>query len=302
MTIKSFNKSYKVLVLTCYVGEAEINENIKSTNAQKSVTIYQNIISFKTKYEAHLELYNFIKNNLQNYDYFLKLDADMIIESDVAIISMCKLIDKLSVNRLSFPVIDSYTGNEINGVHLLRSMDLVLKNPNDQLRTDDWISKINGKSFSTSKHVNISHGRLFTKNQAVRFTAQRVLKALADGRYSGHWFTLYLLVCNVHRNRNEEKFLYIASTMDVLFNSNFLTKNSDNYAILDVDSLMSKKLIHKVEKSIFITRFNYISLLITYWKTYRSLLIVKLIIVALLGNFMSKCYDELLLRKYRFFE
>lgn len=120
LTSRVEDKEPKVLVGILYVGEPEFETLIKLLRHQKGVKLKIHIIKNKENLEAHKSLYSYFNANSDDFDYFIKIDADMLPIDDLAI---WKFISEFPAgyNHYVKPVYDYVTRRGIYGIHLFKS-------------------------------------------------------------------------------------------------------------------------------------------------------------------------------------
>lgn len=96
----------KVLVLTLYSGENEYEESKKSVKEQNYEYIEYRCFENLPNKEAHDRLYKTIMDESSNFDIFIKLDADMILEEKDFILKVVSyFIENDNVDLLSYTVL-----------------------------------------------------------------------------------------------------------------------------------------------------------------------------------------------------
>ena len=110
---------YKVKILTCYCGEPFFNILTKKLKQQKNVIIDQHVIRNLSLADANSEIYSILVNTSVEYDFVIKLDADMCPKSHYSIFEACKIANEIGKPRLTLPVVDLYTKSPIFGIHFI---------------------------------------------------------------------------------------------------------------------------------------------------------------------------------------
>jgi hypothetical protein len=112
----------RVLVLTLYSGEAEYGRCGESLEFQNYSPWEHRTFENLPNAEAHARLYGTIMAESQNYDLFLKLDADMVFsDSDVLSDLVQFFEDRPQLDHLVVVVNDWMTDSRIIGAHLFSS-------------------------------------------------------------------------------------------------------------------------------------------------------------------------------------
>lgn len=193
----------KVLIITLYSGENEFNKCIDSVESQKCDFQFEQIfIKNKTKQDAHNELYSTIMERSNSYQYFVKLDSDMIFTS---INSLQKIIDlalQSQADIFAIPVDDYMTGKMIWSLNVYRSgLKWQLGTQNiftDQQNIIGGYKKIHKKLYKENSLV--SHASDPSDFQAFLFGVHRASKIVqhnSDNYKIGHAYGQYKIIKDV---------------------------------------------------------------------------------------------------------
>ena len=110
--------SPRVYVGTLYSGEVEIEACRASVQAQHFDNLVQEVIEFLPNREAHDTLYRRFMSLRKDYDYLIKLDADMEFVDDRAVAKLVAFFqDNTGLDHLQLTVHDFYTDTSVFGVH-----------------------------------------------------------------------------------------------------------------------------------------------------------------------------------------
>lgn len=108
-----------LLILTLYCGENDYTLQREALSNQTFKTFEQVTFSYLPNLQAHQKLYSTIMENSDSFDYFLKLDADMVPSRSTALQDMLEFaIQRPDVDHFRFPLDDFFTGRLIPDVHL----------------------------------------------------------------------------------------------------------------------------------------------------------------------------------------
>jgi hypothetical protein len=109
----------RVLVLTLYSGENELDACKKSVSEQRGVAASQEIFENLPNIEAHRALYSRIMEKRDEYDWFVKLDADMVLRHPTSLKQAIEYIETQPDNHgmAIFTVHDWPTGGPIWGIN-----------------------------------------------------------------------------------------------------------------------------------------------------------------------------------------
>jgi hypothetical protein len=112
----------QILVGTLYTIENEFDECVAALGRQTLQSFDHFVIQGVPNREAHDQLYQRFMNNAQEYDLFIKLDADMIIISEQLFSSIVDRFEhEANMDLLTIMVQDFFTGRLIQGLHTFRS-------------------------------------------------------------------------------------------------------------------------------------------------------------------------------------
>ena len=113
------NVSKRVLVGTLFSGENELESCIASVQQQNYPSLEQIVIKNLPNKEAHDTLYKTFMNFSHKFDYFIKLDADMVFKSTDAIETMISFFARdPNLDHLEMAVDDRFSNSLIMGVHV----------------------------------------------------------------------------------------------------------------------------------------------------------------------------------------
>ncbi len=115
-------KKKDFLVGVLYSGENEFTECISGINSQTGVSFDYFVIKNKLKKEAHTLLYKQFMQSHDDFLFFIKIDADMVI-IDPSLFSNLKshFTQNPDKDLIQFTLYDFFTGQYIWGVHCYRS-------------------------------------------------------------------------------------------------------------------------------------------------------------------------------------
>ncbi|MBE0472138.1 MAG: hypothetical protein IBX55_21850 [Methyloprofundus sp.] len=203
----------KVKVITLFSGESEYQECKISVKRQTvSFQVDHFFIEGKSKPEAHNILYSTIMSESSEYDYFVKLDADMIFTSDNALEKIINYAIASNSGIFSIPVHDYMTDSMIWGLNVYKSgVKWFVETDNlftDQQRIDGCYKKEKKKLDKCESLV--SHASMATDFQGYIFGVHRAAKIIqyesVDFRF-GHSFgqlqTLKLVLERYKKNNSK---------------------------------------------------------------------------------------------------
>lgn len=107
----------KVLVVTLFSGENEIDECCNSVMNQKNVDITHKIIKNLPNQEAHQKLYKLFNEIGKDFDYLAKLDADMAFSGPYALTNIISNF-KNNIDIVSATVHDGITNTDMQSFNV----------------------------------------------------------------------------------------------------------------------------------------------------------------------------------------
>jgi hypothetical protein len=232
---------YKILIVSAECGEPQFNLLIENLKIQQGIIYKHIIISNKTTIEAESEIYNLFKiyNLNKKYNWFLRLDADMNFTSNKSIVTLInKALEFKSINRISVPLNDYYTGKQIMGVHLIR-LGIILNDYHiKEFIPERWIDEIQGTSVLRLDTPLFTHGFNSDIDQCIRFGLHRGIKAVFFGPRGLHWFTLLHIQKNLNKNINDKN-IWITYYSSII-GAGYLKINEITWDFVDKDSINNK--------------------------------------------------------------
>ena len=178
----------KVLVLILYSGEQELKQSLEMLRKQTYQNWEYKIFSHLQNREAHDRLYEYIMSHGEQYDIFIKLDADMVLINDEAIQAIINcFLENPNTDQLNFSVHDVMSNSRIMG--LLTFSKNVRWEKSKEILFVDHAPIIPGARFLVwgapaplALHCPNPH-----PFQAFHFGAHRMLKALQRSSHKKRW-------------------------------------------------------------------------------------------------------------------
>lgn len=259
----------KVLVLTLYVDEPQINDCCASVESQKHVNFKHKIFSGLSAYESAIELHNYAKKNKDSFDYIIKLDADMVFDNNYVLYNMICALENTSYERLTYSVYDHISERQIRGVHIFKSSSLNKEHFISPIKRDNWLSLLNGiMIWSNKKKFLIHHSPNKTIKQSFLFGFNRGLKTSKLSKSTGAYEVLF----DLYRCKNYvaiQGFLKgLISSMDNFDHSNIISLYEQDYSL-------SYESFHCYLKK---NKDSYSKILVIYTKIFYSKLCSKLLL------------------------
>lgn len=144
------SKKSRILIGILFSGEPDY-EHCKDALSKQTYTNFSHFcIEWKSKLEAHEELFATFMKSADDAGYFLKLDADMVLSSHTYLERLVGEFEKHpEVVRITTPVYDYFTDGMIYGMHAWRSSHQWQKRESSVF-TDDDVSLPAGTSMTLS--------------------------------------------------------------------------------------------------------------------------------------------------------
>lgn len=193
----------RVLVVTMASGEPQLARVRRSVNGQAHVQATQEVIDGLGMAAAGVAAHHLIDESALDYDWFLLLNADMVLVGPDSLATLIQCAERRrATQRLTTPVLDSFTRSQINGLHLIRGRSpLAIADAEDGIFHDSWVAALTGITIDGARNPQALHAPDADVPQSLRFGLQRGMKALAGGPRSGRWDTIDLVVANWRRGR-----------------------------------------------------------------------------------------------------
>ena len=232
----------RVLIGTLYSGEPQKKRCLKSISLQEEVYIHSFLIENLPNKLAHEKLYSKFQNEVKNFDFFVKLDADMILHDPLAIKKAIGVFHDKKIDHVVFPIYDWFTRDSIYGIHVFRSNVKWVEISSKLFVDPDPV--INGKKVIKpiyDQTINVSHGLNASSSQNYLFGYHRALKLVQrvgnkNISQSYNQFKVLRKAFNICLSKKNTKRIYIIfAADDVLFG---FKKNENN--------LINKHLIEKL--------------------------------------------------------
>lgn len=200
-----YTEQFRCLIGTLYVGENELAECQSSLYRQTFKNWDQFRIDYRSEEEAHSLLYERFMENREEYDFFIKLDPDMVLNRSTVLEEIIHYFcHRPSLDHACFSVYDYMSQQSIMGLHVFTNR--VSWRPIENSMYPDQAPDINGEKVLVwnSPAPVAMHAPNPTYYQAFHFGAHRMLKALnARGLSEAcyHWDT----VCKIHKHSKKSQ-------------------------------------------------------------------------------------------------
>lgn len=245
------NKIARVLVLTMYSGENEYDDCKRSVKSQRDCQIAHVNFENLNNEDAHRSLYEKIMCEKDDFDYFIKLDADTVLKDENSISNMLKEFQTESqIDHLVFPLCDLLSCSTIYGLHLYS------KNV-DWARNDDGLfvdpaPEVPGKKvvLPETSIIHADHMPNPSLRQSYLFGAHRALKIVQPGQKkqnrmrARYQFDLLARVAMAHRRSSDERRLASILGAEHVFDGTIGTLKNKSVHIVPPDD----EILEAIEK------------------------------------------------------
>ena len=207
---------------------------------QENVEIKHTIISGLSKVKSQKEVHR-ISLKEKDADVIIKMDADMVPVNKESVYLLSKALYQTGKNRLSVPVLDFFTNDQLMGIHAIRPFATPKESNIHESNTDGWITCIDGLSVGRVRQPLFNHGFNPSKPQAVRFGMHRALKAKNFVGFHPHWVVINKVFKNFINSRDRSLEYSLKSIIMILNNEKY------NWDILDTNQASNKKFMEDLE-------------------------------------------------------
>ena len=277
----------KILVGIMHSKEPQVEDCIKSVNNQKYNDHYDYfVISGLTKREAHDKLYSQFMNKQDEFDIFIKLDGDMVIErSDFFIFIEEKFKRYINLDWIRLEVFDYFLQENMSGLNIYSNTVRWNTNSNNFFTDRTMIKNSVRKDIGIVPSEKwITHCKDASLYQAFNFGFHRAIKAFQFNSnkkiYSTLQWNAFLRISKLNNaNPSKMNLLIIASLAYVVINKigdaaiNEKSKEKKE-TFLFLSQLSVDELMNYIKKSQIL---NYLSLgkIGFYLLTFKFYLITK---------------------------
>ena len=192
---------FTTLVVTLASGEAEFDECISAINQQVDCKIDHVIYKNLSEIDAHNALLETFEKEKCNYDLFVKVDADTIIDYDSAFKIVYSKIKNTSAAAAQLYLYDYFTCKNINGLNFFNPQLNQYLKTEDKLFCDRSIRHLShhlySDSFTNESIIPVGrHCAYPNDKQSFHYGFHRGLKK----RHDEHQLTLASF--NLHKDRS----------------------------------------------------------------------------------------------------
>lgn len=175
---------YRIKIITLFCGENEFDKCVEMVGRQVCNFYFEQVfIKNKGNLEAHTELYQMIMDEADSFDFFVKLDADMIFKSESSLESLIQIAISSKADIFSIPVHDYMTNSMIWGLNVYRA-GVRWHLGTDNLFTDQQLLAgefvISKRNLSLDESL-VSHAEDPSDFQAFVFGIHRATKVTQSG-------------------------------------------------------------------------------------------------------------------------
>lgn len=171
----------RVFVGTMSCGEGDLEECIKSLCFQTGVDVTHELISGLPEREAHNRLWDSWRSVKDNFDMFVKLDADTVLTHEHVLSEFWNLMSSNArITGIQAPLLDYFTDGMINGLNCFSPRVIFNESSNDLYcdRNVDHGHDIVIRSDMVPERLRPAGRHCFfsTEEQAFHFGLHRALK------------------------------------------------------------------------------------------------------------------------------
>ena len=285
---------FKVKVVTFFSGERSISVLKEKLSEQKKVKIHHTILKDLPLGIAEREFHNILVNTAEEYDFVIKIDADMVPKYKDSIFKMCLILKSANTSRLTLQLLDLYTNMQIFGIHAFSNLEGYQSFYLDKLPENDiWISKTKGLSIRSNQNILFYHGVDPSNEQLIRFGYQRGSKLKNASWGHGHWMIAQAIHKNFKKEDSEKNLLIY---FGLLLGMGLLNQSKYSFATINefntkVDQLIAQIHNHDLMDIIYSFR-NKLGFYPASTPTYKKIIFIgfiklieiKNILSALMGN------------------
>lgn len=260
----------KILVGIIHSKEPQVEDCIKSVNNQKYYDHYDYfVISGLTKREAHDKLYSQFMNKQDEFDIFIKLDGDMVIErSDFFMFIEEKFKGYINLDWIRLEVFDYFLQENMSGLNIYSNTVRWETNSNNFFTDRTMIKNSVRKDLGIVPSEKwITHCRDASLYQAFNFGFHRAIKAFqfnsSNKTYSTLQWNAFLRIRKLNNsNSSKINLMILSSLVYVIINrigdSAINEKSKEKkHAFVFLSNLSVNELKNYVNKSLIL---NYLSL------------------------------------------
>ena len=165
----------KILVITAFKDESQIKECIMSLKNQKNVITKHIFIEGLNLLDSQKRTLYLANKYKDEFNFILKLDADMILLSPFVLVNMVNFLIKNNLNRVMTKVFDHYNMRRIVGMHLIKASAIPLYTEQKVQfpQPDKWISDIKPTRSYSDLLPLVDHGKSPSHSQSLRYGFNR---------------------------------------------------------------------------------------------------------------------------------
>jgi len=173
----------RLLVATLYAGENDYSDMIQSLNVQTFRCFDHYAFHWFPNFQAHWLLYKTMMHYSNYFDFFVKIDADMVLRRTNALQCIIDLFDaNESLDHAVFTVRDCLSETDIWGLHAFRNTVTWRLDPEERRFVDpDPINIRQKMMFRTDPAPIANHMPNPSRAQCFDFGSHRAVKILQSG-------------------------------------------------------------------------------------------------------------------------
>lgn len=259
--------SMKLLIGILYTIENEFEQCIAAIQSQTHQNFDYFVVEKLPNKEAHETLYNRFMNNADRYDFFIKIDADMVLVRKTFFEEVIKKMQQNpQVDNLEIAVYDFFTDRLIYGLHSYKNT-VKWNKTNEIIFVDKNTQKINHLYYNKADLAPAAyHCPNPSKFQAFHFGLHKAVKVTQHTQYTFdywgcklHWDNILKIKKHYQKTKNN-LLAYALAGAYIAIKQKLQPKhvnfdNCETKKIFNKQTKNEKKLIHKINTLNFILFF-----------------------------------------------
>lgn len=174
----------RIFVGTMFCGEGDLQQCLSAIHNQIDVDVEHMLISNLPEKEAHNRLWDAWRKRQNQFDLFVKIDADTVLRSSNVLRTVCNLMEANSnVTGIQAPLHDYFTDSHIMGLNCFRN-NVIFQDTQSELYCDRGVDVGHNVVLRTNLPEELSpaalHCHYASEQQAFHFGLHRQLKNQND--------------------------------------------------------------------------------------------------------------------------
>lgn len=171
----------RLLIITLSSGEAALPKLQEQLRRQTFQNFDHKILAGLGNIQAHRQCYETIMSQAADYDYFIKIDADMTFSRDTALAEALAVAEEHKVyNHFAFEIFDFFTNRLIGSVNLFRS-GVRWERSDEGVFVDPQPANAVRRDWCEAPAPFINHGEIVSDFECFSFGVHKAIKVLQRG-------------------------------------------------------------------------------------------------------------------------